>query len=169
MGGRMRRVWTVATIVLAGVVGACERGEDDALSEADIAAIQRIGQEHTAATLAGDWDRLLASRTEGIVWMPPNAPPVEGKEALRRFLEANPRAVRFEIRSSGLQGNGDVAYDRGTYVFGAVMGRDTVTETGKYLVVFRREGEDAGGWRAAIEMWSANAPPAVAAAGRRRS
>jgi uncharacterized protein (TIGR02246 family) len=142
--------------MVAGLVMGCASG-DDRLSEADVAAIRAIEQEFAQASIARDFDRVLAQRTDDIVWMPPNSPALVGKDAVRQALEANPPASGFVITSEQTEGSDDLAYDRGTYVYSVVVGTDTVNEGGKYLQILRRQPD--GSWRLAVEIWNANQPP----------
>jgi ketosteroid isomerase-like protein len=146
---------TLLGLCLAATVTACEGQEG--LSEADIAAINQLGTDFVQATLARDFDRILAQRTDSVVWMPPGAPAIKGKAALRQFLEAGPRAVRFEATPVYTDGRDDLAFARGSYVYAAEAGADTVTETGKYVAVLFRQPD--GAWLVGLEMWNSDAPP----------
>jgi len=152
------------------LLAACERGEEG-LSEADIAAIHQLGQEFTQANVAHDWDRVLAQRTDDVVWMPPNAAALPGKDAVRRFLQEGAQATAFTITSVHTEGSDDLAVDRGSYVYTGVMGSDTITDTGKYVAMLRRQPDDS--WKIALEIWNSDValpqPAPAPAAARRRS
>ncbi len=158
----MRRPPAVTALLLAACLATgCDREGEDMLTDADVTAIRQIGQDHARATLAGETDRILAMRADDIVWMPPNAPIVSGKDAVRQFLAASPPAVGFTITPRHTEGSADLAYDRGAYVYSMVVEGDTVHDTGKYLVVLRRQPDNS--WLIAAEMWSSDAPPPVPA------
>ncbi len=166
----MRRVRPLVLTVLLGAlctVAACEGRDDDSLSEADVTAIRAVGQAFASGIVAHDFDRVMAQRTDDIVWMVPNGPPLAGRAAVRMALDSGARATAFTITSEHTEGSGDLAYNRGSYAYSAVMGGDTVTERGKYLHILRRQADDT--WLIALDMWSANeAPPAPPPAGTRR-
>ncbi len=158
----MRRVRRLILTVLLGAVcavAACEGRDDDNLSDADVTAIRAVGQAFASGIVAHDFDRVMAQRTDDIVWMVPNGPPLAGPAAVRMALDSGARATAFVITSERTEGSGNLAYDRGSYAYSAVMGGDTVTERGKYLQILRRQPDDT--WRIALDMWSSNdAPPA---------
>ena len=51
------------------------------LDSVDISAIENMAEELTEAYLALDWDRFTSFFTDDAVWMPPDQPPLIGKEA----------------------------------------------------------------------------------------
>jgi ketosteroid isomerase-like protein len=150
------RRFVALPLLLIGLIGGCDAGQDT-LSDADRTALAQLREGFIQATLARDFDRILATRTEDIVWMPPNAPIVSGKSEVRQWLEAGPRAVGFELTPTRLEGDDDLAFERGRFVYRALMGADTVTDAGKYLVILRRQAD--GAWLLAVEMWNSDAPP----------
>ncbi len=48
---------------------------------ADVAAIKRLTLQGIEDYLARDWDRFTSIFTDDAVWLPPNQPPLIGKEA----------------------------------------------------------------------------------------
>jgi len=126
------------------------------LSEADIATIRRIEQEFVAASVARDFDRILAQRTADIVWYPPNAPAQNGPDAVRRFLSTNPPIIRFTATPVETKGYGGIAYNRGSYSATVVVGKDTIVDPGKYVQVWHRQLD--GSWRIAFEAWNSDTP-----------
>ena len=141
-------------LMSAGVLTACGP-RHSALSEADLTAIAQLRTEFVEGTLARDFDRVLAAHAEDAVWMLPNAPQLVGKAAIRASLEAGPPPTSF-VMTPGRTEGGDVAYERGTYVYSAVVGADTVSESGKYLVILRRQTDNS--WLIAVDIWNSDAP-----------
>ncbi|HUF26417.1 MAG TPA: nuclear transport factor 2 family protein [Gemmatimonadaceae bacterium] len=140
-----------ATLAAAG----CRTG-NATLSEEDVAAIRSVGQEFTQATVEGDYDRVADLHTEDVVWMAPDAPATTGRDGLRQTLEAGPRALSFVITPAHTEGAGDIAYDRGAFTWRAMIGTDTVSASGKYVQVLRRQPD--GSWLIALDIWNADEP-----------
>lgn len=128
----------------------------DRFTDADVTAIRAVGQEFTRAVVARDHDRVVALHTDDVAWMPPDVPAALGSAALRQSLESQPRALSFVITSAHTEGVGSLAYDRGGYTYKGVAGADTVSATGKYVQVLRRQAD--GSWRIALATWNYDAP-----------
>jgi ketosteroid isomerase-like protein len=47
----------------------------------DVSAIKHLAQQASEAYLAHDWEQFTSYFTENAVWMPPDQPPLIGKEA----------------------------------------------------------------------------------------
>lgn len=123
----------------------------------DVDEITTVREEYVQAENDGDVDGIMRTCTEDIVFVPPESPPVRGKEAaeefLRGFLEAF--SVAIELDSNDIVVDGDLAYDWGT-VTGTLEPNtgepESVSNT--YLIVFERDGE--GSWRQSKHIWNAN-------------
>lgn len=147
---------SVALLLVAGLALGCDREDDDALSEADVAAIEAMGKAFTDAVVAGDVDRVMAQRAPDIVWMPPGGLLVDGAEAVRGRAGLGPRPFAFTLQSERTEGHEDLAYNRGSYQWSGVVGKDTARISGRYLVILRRQPDNT--WKYAAEMWTENQP-----------
>ncbi|HLK51550.1 MAG TPA: nuclear transport factor 2 family protein [Bryobacteraceae bacterium] len=83
--------------------------------------------------------------------LPPHAPRVNGKAALRDFWKnffaaINPSDVK--LQTDEISSSGDLAYGVGKYSFTASGSQ----QTGKYVVVYRRERN--GGYKAVVDSFS---------------
>jgi ketosteroid isomerase-like protein len=70
---------------------------DRALSD-DAEAIKKVGEEFFAGVNAGDLDRRMATMDRDVIIMPPNRPPIVGKEEVRRL--SREYAATFEEKCS---------------------------------------------------------------------
>jgi ketosteroid isomerase-like protein len=61
-----------------------------ALSKEDISALKTIEEKWPRYSLGADWGKLTALLTDDIVFMPPDEPAVEGKAAVKAWLEKFP-------------------------------------------------------------------------------
>jgi ketosteroid isomerase-like protein len=133
------------------------------LAAADLAAIRATDSAFAGAAGAGDAASLAALYLADARLMPPNAPTVEGREAVRKFWGAvlDAYTVRFDIASEEIEGRGDLAYARGRYTLDGTpkaRGGAPLHDEGTFLEVLRREAD--GSWRYAVDMYSSDLPVA---------
>jgi ketosteroid isomerase-like protein len=130
-------------------------------SEADVQALNKLQSEVDSAIIAGETDRYLALLTEDAVLMPPNGPPVSGREAIGSWNRAISRQFRIqEYRSvdDEVVVAGDWAFRRASidWTVAPVAGGQPVRDSGKYIIIYRRQKDRS--WRVARDMWSSNSP-----------
>lgn len=167
---RRRQAPNVASLlaVLALVAGACAPSddappEDDGeatvgLTEEEGNRIRQAGRAWVEAMRAGDVDSLTSLYAEDAVLMPPGAPAVQGRQAIAEFMAAMPAFETIELTHEDIEGQGDLAYARGSYLmsFLAVPGdtASVVTERGKFVEI--RERREDGSWPMVVDIWNAN-------------
>lgn len=154
-----------AVFLLAGCAPA-EEGAGDTQAEAasvgmDRQAAEALVEDFDRAMNAGDVDALMATFSDGPVSLPPNAPPVVGRDAVRAFwasflgqgdLEVDNVLVEFHSR-------GDLTVARGTYELTITPAEGApIQDDGKWVAWWQR-GAD-GAWRTLGNAWSSNNPPA---------
>ncbi|MFQ5962467.1 MAG: YybH family protein [Candidatus Methylomirabilales bacterium] len=176
---------TASVVVVVVVFAGCTPAEEQpgamtaetTSTEADVEAVHRVRETHDAAVNAGDLEAYLAVFAEDAVLMPPNEPPVLGKEATRAWGQGLFSQFSFEetMSSEEVVVAGDWGFDRGTYTIRPTpkvggeaaegtpieqpeIGRELdYAQTGKYLWILKRQGD--GSWKTARAMWSSNHPP----------
>lgn len=115
------------------------------LSDADIAGIEATSEAFHQAALANDWAGLAATYTEDAVLMPPNEPPIEGRADIQRWFASFPPVTAFELENIEIDGRGDLAYVRGTFMLTiAPEGMDPITDTAKFIEIRRKQPD--GSW-----------------------
>jgi len=130
------------------------------LSAADHAAVLAVDSAFSAAAKSGDVDRLAALYAEDAMLLPPNAPPVKGRDAIRAFWKGllDAYTVDVPLGQELVEGRGDLAYQVGHYrLVTTPKGSGTpamAPEDGKYLEVLKK-GSD-GTWRYVADMYSSN-------------
>ena len=131
------------------------------LSAADIAAIHATDTAFSAAANAGDGAGVAALYAPDAHLLPPNAPTVEGREAIGKFWDGLLGAYRVQITVTAdqIEGYGDLAYARGHYSMDLTpkKGGAVAHEDGKFLEILRRQPD--GSWRYAVDMFSSDQPP----------
>ena len=156
----MRRIDAVVVVsVLALVAGCAPPGAD---VEAEGEALMERSRSWSELAQTGDVDSMMAYWAEDAVMMPPGMPPLEGKAAIREFVEEGMSAPGFEIRweprSVHVARSGDLAYmlERNVMTVNDSLG-NPVTTHGKVVTVWRK-GPD-GTWRNVVDMWNEAPPP----------
>lgn len=165
-----RSSWTLALLLCAAVAGcrsaappADAAGGPPHLAPADEAQILTADSLFTVGTNTGNVDQVAAIYAEDAVLLPPNAPPVKGRAAIREFWNGllQAYAVVITVGTDRIEGRGDLAYVVGHYRFETTpkaKGTPAMPpEDGKFLEVFKRQPD--GQWRYAVDMYSSNAPP----------
>ena len=136
----------------------CEHGPAD--TSADVDAIRAGTAAFADAYNAGDADALAAAYTEDAVLLPPNAPAVSGRAAIREFWATDSAnttgaGLKFVFPGDGpAEVSGDLAYESGSFKVVDASGAAVVT--GKYIGVFKKVD---GKWLLARDTWNTDAPP----------
>jgi ketosteroid isomerase-like protein len=160
----MRRSSLTSIAAIPVFLVACATGSAP-LSEEDVAAIGQVREAYRQAVLATDPAAIAATYTADGVEMPPHMAFVEGHQAIQARNEALARVSDFQITSVETVGYGDLAFDRGRFTFtGMVEGAPAaVADTGKYLVIARRQGD--GTWLLSRAIWNSDLPLPTPAGG----
>jgi len=130
---------------------------------AEVAALHAVDQTWAKAYNSGDVDTVVSLYDEHALLLPPGAPGVSGRAAIRAFFakdmaESAKDGIAFALGSKldgGVSGN--MGWVSGTYVVKDKSGR--VLDTGKYLSVSMKKG---GKWLYLRDTWNSDGPPAPA-------
>jgi len=133
-------------------------GADAAAFEA---AVLETWEAYSATVNAGDVEGWIALWDNEGVQMPPNAPAVRGKPAIREAFSNALKLVDFEeftIGNEEVEVFGNFGFARGTYSFVNVMVEGEPAQfDGKYLTIFRRQPD--GSWKIYRDCFNASTPP----------
>jgi ketosteroid isomerase-like protein len=134
---------------------------DQPLAAADLAAIRANDSAFASAAEAGDAAGVAARYVPDGRLMPPNAPAIEGREAIQKFWGGLLGAyqVQFQVAADEVEGRGDLAYSRGHYTLDGTpkaKGGAPIHDTGKFLEILRRQPD--GAWHYAVDMYSSDLP-----------
>lgn len=162
----MHRSFSLALVLIAGCSSApAERAPSkpppaEPLAATDIAAIRAADSAFASAMGAGDVAGIARFYLPDAHVLPPDAPAVEGREAIQQFFAGLLGAyqVTIAVNSDEIEGRGDLAYARGHYTLEGspkTAGAPALREEGKFLEVLRRQPD--GTWLMAADMWSPNA------------
>jgi len=151
----MRRFFALAAaLALCAVIGCStlDKSAPDTVS-VDRAAIAQREDQHKDALARKDMDGILAVYSADVVMMPPNEPPIRGKEALRSWFAKLFSQVTLQPGSRALDSlelAGDLAVER--LLFSDSAGQ----ATGKAIHVYRRQAD--GTWRITQDIWNRDVP-----------
>lgn len=142
------RVGLVVASVLVLTQAACDQQPARVFPETAV-------KEWEAARNARDADALADVYTEDAKVLPPGAPVVEGRAAIRTFFrnlfESLPEPADFDEREIVVLGN--YTYRQGIY---SLPLPDGSIEYGKFIQLWKK---DDGVWKLHRSMWSPNGPP----------
>jgi uncharacterized protein (TIGR02246 family) len=125
------------------------------LSDQDVEAIEAIHDQWIREELAGNSSQIVELCTNDVMWIPPDAPPLVGKEAIAQHLNDNSVNLKdVQIRDVVIRGSDSVAYLTSNYCsrFVAEGTFEMQEASGTHLWVLRNTG--AGVWRVAVVAWS---------------
>lgn len=142
---------------------ACQQGSQ---TPADLTQIktemQALENAWAAALNAQDLDALMALYADDAVSMPDNAPILVGKAAIRKQQEqefaGTPAGKTYSFEVLDVYGDGNTVTETGKSTYKDAAG--TVTGTGKYTVVWKKQGDQ---YLCIREIYNGDAPTAPAA------
>ena len=163
------RVKLLLAAAAALSLAACERQErhQSAAAQTDTATEERAirGQVDRWLQLVKAKDAAGISQlyTEDGSVMPPNASIGTGRTAIEKvwggMLSTPGVDLTFAPEQIIVSSSGDMALDRGTYRLTMAGSQGSQTDTGKYVVVWRKIG---GEWKAAADIFNSDLPAAGA-------
>jgi uncharacterized protein (TIGR02246 family) len=156
--------------VIALLLPACQAGEKPGnnIADSNAAAVDTGGDEQAIRGQVDHWLQLVKAKDaagiaalyaeDGAV-MPPNAPIGKGRAAIQQTWASMMQTPGFDLTFVPEQiivsSSGDMALDRGTYRLAIAPNGTAQTDTGKYVVVWRKIG---GEWKAAADIFNSDLP-----------
>lgn len=149
----MTRIAAVTSMLLVGVVAVLAQGKTDP-------TLSKVAADFGAAVSASDAARVAAHYTADATFMPPNEPAVQGRANIQawfqKHMDGGPATLKLEPRESRI--SGDLAFEAGTYTLDVKPNEgQPISDTGKYIVVLRKEGGD---WKISNDIFNSDLPPA---------
>jgi len=149
----------VAVALLAVGVTACGGASDPDEAGAAVAAADSAFE--AAAARGEDLDEIASYLAEDAVMIPPNEPPVRGRDAIRRYMAEGYRTPGFSVGWERLDvrvaPSGDVAYVMLANRFSAEDEEGEIVRfRGRGVTVWERG--DGGEWRVVIYVWNEARP-----------
>lgn len=141
--------------------GRSPKAEERATSTADEEAIRQQVARWLQLIESKDAAAIAKMYTEDGAVMPPNATIGKGRTGIQRTWASMMSTPGFELTFAPeqiiLSASGDMALDRGTYRLAIAPSGKAQSDTGKYVVVWRKVG---GEWKAAADIFNSDLPAA---------
>jgi uncharacterized protein (TIGR02246 family) len=161
---------TVSILTGAALLGACNRSSSQSRPAADaptplaateLAAIRATDTAFSSAVASGNAAGVAAIYLPDAHLLSPNAPAVQGRDAIQKFWGGLLGAyqVTIDVTSDEIEGRGDLAYARGHYTLDGTpkaKGTPPLHDQGKFLEILRRRPD--GAWHYAVDMYSSDLP-----------
>jgi uncharacterized protein (TIGR02246 family) len=167
----MTKTLLLISVTAMLLLPACQAGEKSASNTAELNSTAAVDTGADEQAIRGHVDRWLqlvkAKDAAGIATlyaedgtvMPPNAPIGKGREAIQQTWASMMRTPGFDLTFVPEQiivsSSGDMALDRGTYRLAVAPHGTAQTDTGKYVVVWRKIGSE---WKAAADIFNSDLP-----------
>ena len=157
--------------VSALLLTACQAAEKPANDAAEVnstAAVDTGADEQAIREQVARWLQLVKAKdaagiaelyTEDGAVMLPNAPISKGRTAIQQTWESMMQTPGYDLtfvpEQITVSSSGDMALDRGTYSLTIAPNGKKQTDTGKYVVVWRKIGRE---WKAAADILNSDLP-----------
>jgi uncharacterized protein (TIGR02246 family) len=152
----------VALLPAAGLLG-CTQKAQPAVNVAEVeSAIRATDAQWLATVKTRDAEKSASFWSDDASIFPPNAAPVIGKQAIRSYVAgafASPGfSIDWKTDKVVVAASGEMAYATGTDVFTFKTPDNQLhSEHTNGVVVWKKQAD--GSWKAAIDIWNADAPP----------
>ena len=150
--------FTLLTIIALAIVVAGGWGRSHRVNLSDEqAAIRRTDADWLTAAASHDVNRALPFWADDATILVPGAPPIVGKEAIRKYVTesfATPGfSITWKTEKVEISQSGDLAYSTGTNRV-SLNGPDgkSLTEEGRGVTVWKKQTD--GSWRCALDVTS---------------
>ncbi len=157
----MQRIVSMAALVSAVLFAACARPTLDLEAEAE--ALKQLSRDWSTRAATGNLDTILAVWADDAVLLAPGTPPLQGKAAIRGYVDAAMRIPGFKIswepQTVEVARSGDLAYmlEQNVTTVNDSSGKP-VTTYGRGVTVWRKDAD--GKWRNVVDIWNEAPPPA---------
>jgi ketosteroid isomerase-like protein len=142
------------------ITGCADPGID---REAEAGTLMELSRQWSAHISSGDVEAGMAFWADDALMLPPDFPILEGKQAIRQYVEGALEVPGFRISwepiRAHVSASGDLAYliERNVMEADGPDGKPVVTY-GKAVTIWSK-GAD-GTWRNIVDTWNAAPPPA---------
>jgi len=153
----MKRLAVALPILLAACVSSTTVNPAPPVESSDAEpVIRKMNQEFGSAARAGNVDALLAYYADDAVLMPPGAPAMNGRAAIRAFWSAflGAGTVDVTLTTDRVIQSGDLAVENGHFDLTITPKSGApIHDKGKYAVAFRKSGGD---WKIVSDIFNSD-------------
>jgi len=134
---------------------------------ADVSALRDLDAQWSKTAATNDVDATVAYYSDDASLLPPNAPILSGKQAIRAAwakLLAPGVSLSWTADKVEAARSSDLGYMTGTYTMSTKesLNKAPVTEHGKYVEVWKKQAD--GKWKVVADIFNSDAPAAAPAA-----
>lgn len=153
---------TLLTIAVLSVVS-CGCTDSSVDKAAESKALMELSRQWSAIVSSGDLESGMDFWSDDAVMLPPDLPLLDGKDAIRAYVEDAAKIPGFSISwepvSAHISHGGDMAYliEKNVIEFEDAEGNKVISH-GKVITVWRKDTQ--GNWKNVVDMWNAAPPPA---------
>ena len=143
-----------AALILGAFVSGPVGAQAPGLPSADSKAIAAVNETFSAGLLAKDWKGVSSLFAADGVLYPPGESAVKGRASIEACLEAFPPTTAVSLRTTKVDGHGELAYAQGTFALtpAPAGAASPAQESGYFLQVLRRQPNST--WLIAAQMFS---------------
>jgi|SRR6267142_5359068 ketosteroid isomerase-like protein len=125
---------------------ACQAPAPAGLSDADKTALRQNDETFASSANAKNFAAAAALYMDDASLLLPNAPAVQGRQQIQKWMSDNPPLSDFKIEPVDIDGRGDLAYVRGNYALTMTPPSGAaVHDRGKFIEIWRRQPD--GSWK----------------------
>ena len=100
---------------------------------------------------------MAALYAEDAIVLAPNQAAVQGRAAIQAALEAFPPISNFQVQILEIEGQGDLAYSRGSASMTLTpAGLAPIEDRVKYIEIWRKQAD--GAWKIVRDIWNSDLP-----------
>ena len=154
--------WLTVLLLAAALTGCKQPPPPKVDLAAEEAAIRNTDAQFLAAAKSRDADKTASFWSDDASLFPPNSAAITGKQAIRAYVGGAFASPDFSVTWTAdkvvVANSGDMAYETGSdqLTYRTPDGK-LVSEKTHGLVVWRKQAD--GNWKAAVDMWNADAQP----------
>jgi uncharacterized protein (TIGR02246 family) len=156
------RLSAAVSLLLLAFTVACTQAPPPDTHDADVQALKDTEVAWAKVMAAKDFEKSVSNYADDASLLMPNAPVVNGKDAIRGALKAvfdDPNfALAFQASRVEVAKSGDLGYAQGSYTMtmSGPKGKKPVTDKGKYLTAYKKQAD--GTWKVVADMINSDMP-----------
>jgi uncharacterized protein (TIGR02246 family) len=162
----MGKILLLTLLLIIGTAASCRSDRTTTPTEkASLATIEKLHTMDQEASKRGDFDTLLTLMTDDCVLLPPERPPIKGKDAIWEYIQEQKEQLhKIEITEYShdfqeIKILGDWAYEWGYFSNAArpAGGGEAIHGRGTLFRILRRQVD--GSWKVSRSIWNIDTAP----------
>ena len=156
------RLPMLVSLLLLAFTTACTQAPPPDTHDADVQSLKDAEAAWVKVVAAKDFEKSMSYYADDASVLMPNAPAINGKDAIRAALKPlfdDPNfAMAFQGSRIEVAKSGDLGYTQGTYTLTLTdpKTKKPFTDKGKYVTAYKKQAD--GTWKAVADMDSSDMP-----------